>query len=446
MELSIELKQVQKLSPQMIQSMEILQMGMLELQAHVEQTLLENPALELESEESREEQPELLRKMEWLAANDRQNRWYYQEDARDLMDLVADPTEESLYDHLRLQLDMDHLPDELRRAVECVMAGLNRAGYLEESREELCARCGQSAQVLEQAENLVQGLEPAGVGARSLSQCLAIQLERKGQNGLALTIVRYYLEDMARNHYNRIAKETGETREKIQQACRQIRALEPRPGAPFAPRENPGYITADLFVTEENGCLTVTAGDRYLPVLRVSRYYQELLKNTDDAEVESYLTEKVRQANWLVKSIDQRRSTLQSCAELIVARQEEFFRFGAGHLRPMTLSDIAAEMGVHESTISRAVKGKYLQCSQGLFPLSYFFSRALQSNDGDAVSPECAKSAIRALISQENKRRPLSDQKLCELLDEQGVQLSRRTVAKYRDELGIPSTSGRREF
>lgn len=447
MELTIELKQVQNLSPQMIQSMEILQMGMQELQAHVEQTLLENPALELENEERREEQSELLRKMEWLSANDRQNRWYYQEDAQDLMDLVPDPAaEESLYEHLRLQLDMDRLPDALRQAVECILAGLDRAGYLEESREELSRRCGQSVQVLEQAEKLVQSLEPAGVGARSLAQCLALQLEGKGELGLALTIVRCYLEDMARNHYNRIAKETGASRKEIQQACRQIRQLEPKPGAPFAPREDPGYVTADLLVTEEDGQLTVTVIDRYLPVLKVSFYYQQLLRDTDDTAVGDYLTEKVRQARWLVKSIDQRRATLLSCANLIVARQESFFRGGAGHLRPMTLADIAGEMGVHESTVSRAVKGKYLQCSQGLFPLTYFFSRALPSGGNDGISPERVKSALRALIDGENKARPLSDQKLCELLEEQGMQLSRRTVAKYRDELGIQSTSGRREF
>jgi len=446
MELTLELKQTHKLSPQMIHSMEILQMGTQELQTYVEKILMENPTLELESEERREERPELVRKLEWLVANDRQNRWYHQEDARDLSELLADTESENLYDHLRTQLDLDRMPVRLSVAVDCILAGLNHAGYLEESREELAARCGQPLEIIASAEKLVQSLEPAGVGARSLSECLALQLERLGERGLPLTIVQNYLEDMARNHYRRISLETGAGREEIQRACQQIRALDPKPGSPYAPREAPSYITADLFVLEEDGKLVVTASDEFLPVLKVSSYYQQLLKETDDPEVDSYLTEKVRQAKWVVKSIEQRRSTLVSCADVIVARQERFFRSGAGHLRPMTLADVAGELGVHESTVSRAIKDKYLQCSQGLFPLTYFFSRALMANDSEGVSPEKAKNAIRCLIEQENKRHPISDQKLCDLLAEQDIQISRRTVAKYRDELGIPSTSGRKEF
>lgn len=446
MELTLELKQTHKLSPQMIHSMEILQMGTQELQTYVEKILMENPTLELESEERLEERPELMRKLEWLAANDRQNRWYHQEDARDMSELLAAPDSENLYDHLRMQLDLNRMPVRLGVAVDCILAGLNRSGYLEESREELSIRCGQSMETIASAEKLVQSLEPAGVGARSLSECLALQLERRGERGLALTIVQNYLEDMARNHYRRISLETGASREEIQQACRQIRTLDPKPGSPYAPREAPSYITADLFVIEEEGELVVAASDEFLPVLKVSSYYQQMLKETDDPEVDNYLTEKVRQAKWVVKSIEQRRGTLVKCAEAIVMRQERFFRSGAGHLRPMTLSDVAEELEIHESTVSRAIKDKYLQCSQGLFPLAYFFSRALMASDSEGVSPEKAKNAIRLLIEQEDKRHPISDQKLCNLLAEQEIQISRRTVAKYRDELGIPSTSGRKEF
>ena len=446
MELTMELKQTQKLSPQMIHSMEILQMGTQELQTYVEKTLMENPTLELESEEHREERPELLRKLEWLAANDRQNRWYHQDDAKDLMDLVAIPTEENLYDHLRMQIDLERLPERFAIAVDCVLAGLNQAGYLEESVEELAARCGQSVELVTRAETLVQSLEPVGVGARTLSQCLAIQLEGRGETGLALTIVRSYLEDMARNHYHRISKETGASREEIQQACRLIRTLDPKPGAPYAPREAPGYVTADILVMEEDGKLVVTTSDDFLPVLKVSGYYRQLMRDTDDTEVCEYLTEKISQAKWLVKSIDQRRSTLLNCANVIVSRQEEFFRRAGGHLKPMTLADVAGELEVHESTVSRAVKDKYLQCSRGMFPLSHFFSRALPSGGGDGIAPEEAKAVIRELIGREDKRKPLSDQKLCELLEQRDMLLSRRTVAKYRDEMGIPSTSGRKEF
>lgn len=445
MELSLELKQTQKLSPQRIQSMEILQMGTQELQSHVEKALLENPALDLENREQKNDRPELLQKMDWLIASDRQNRWYHKDELIDPISLIAAPDEESLYDHLRSQLDTERLPARLSLAVDCVLAGLNGNGYLEESTEELSARCGQPVTVVSRAEELVRGLEPAGVAARTLSECLSLQLTRSGEYGLALTIAQNFLEDMAKNHYNRIAKETGASREEIQQACKQIRSLEPRPGASFAPREAPGYIIPDLLVTEENGQLVITPGDDFLPTLKVSSYYRALMRETDEAEVQTYLEEKVRQAHWLVASIEQRKSTLISCARVIVSHQAPFFRRSSGTLQPLTMADVAAELDVHESTVSRAVKDKYIQCIQGTFPMSHFFSRALPAGS-DGVSPEQVKAAIRGLIDQEDKKRPLSDQKLCALLAEQKLILSRRTVAKYRDEMGIPPTSGRKEF
>lgn len=446
MELSMEIKQVQRLSPQMIQSMEILQMGTQELQEYVEKALLENPVLEGEVQRERGEDRELLRKLEWLNANDHQNRWYHREDAaEDWISNVADTSGENLYDYLRSQLDLRRLPPDLRRGVECVLTGLNANGYLEETAGELAARCGQSPEVIAQAEALVRGLEPAGVGARTLSECLALQLERRGEDGLAMTIVRSYLEDMARSHYHRISRETGASREEIQRACCEIRALEPRPGAAYSTGESPRYITPDVVVTELEGQLVVTVSDHTVPELKVSSYYQQLLQNTEETQVKDYLADKVRQACWVVKGIEQRRGTLLSCAQTIARRQEDFFLRG-GHLHPLTLADVAGDLNIHESTVSRAAKDKYLQCARGLYPLSYFFSRALPSGGGEGVSPERAKTAIRTLIDGEDRRKPLSDQKLCDLLGKQGLLLSRRTIAKYRDEMGIASTSGRKEF
>lgn len=445
MEVSLELKQTQKLSAQMIQSMEILQMGIPELQEYVETVLMENPTLELESEGRKEERPELLKKLDWLNATDHQNRWYHQGETQDLMDLASDSAGESLYDYLREQLDMERMSPQLQAAVDCVLTGLNHDGYLEESVEELAARSRTKREAVTKAVGMVQGLEPAGVAARSLSECLALQLKRNGQEGLALTIAQSYLEDMARNHFNRISKETGASREDIQHACNQIRKLNPRPGAPFAPKEIPGYIIPDLLVTEENGRLAVAVGDDFLPVLKVSSYYQHLMETCEEAEVQEYLAEKIRQATWVVKSIDQRKSTLLACARVIVARQKAFFTWGKSYLLPMTLADIAAEAGLHESTVSRAIRDKYIQCAQGVIPLNRLFSRAV-SSECDEVSPERAKDAIRNLIQSENKKKPLSDQKLCDLLSRQNLILSRRTVAKYRDEMGIPSTSGRKEY
>ena len=192
----------------------------------------------------------------------------------------------------------------------------------------------------------------------------------------------------------------------------------------------------------------VLANDYFFPSLHMSGYYQQLMKDTEDQEVKDYLTSKVRQAKWVVRSIEQRRSTLLSCAQCILELQEPFFRKGPGHLSPMSLADVAQRLEVHESTVSRAIRDKYLQCSMGVYPLSYFFSRSLGgSGDGEeGASPEAAKILLRKLVEEEDKAHPLSDQKLSQLMGEQGCVISRRTVAKYRDELGIPSTTGRRQY
>ncbi len=453
MELGLSLKQTQTLSPQMMQAMEILQMGSQELLEYIQETLQENPVLE--SEEARlpaesEEDALLRRKLEWLDATDRQNRWYHREEARDLTDnipgaLDADRGEESLYHHLRGQIAFDALEPELAAAVECVLQSLNANGRLDEPEEDLALHAGVSAARIGEAIALVQSLEPAGVCARSLSECLCIQLRRRGETGLPLTIASRYLEEMGRDHYNRIARETGADREEIRAACRVIRSLDPRPGSGFAPREMPGYITPDLVVVKFADHFEILSNDYYFPTLKVSSYYHQLMKETEEETVREYLTGKVRQAKWVLRSMEQRKNTLLSCAECILSRQEAFFRDGPGHLRPLTLADVAGMLEVHESTVSRAVKDKYIQCMYGVFPMSYFFSRAVPALGGEAVSAERAKSVLRALIGGENRKKPLSDQKLTELLAAQGICISRRTVAKYRDEMGIPSTSGRKD-
>ena len=223
--------------------------------------------------------------------------------------------------------------------------------------------------------------------------------------------------------------------------------MNPQPGTGFAARENLTYINPDIFVVSFHDHFELLTNDYFFPKLHLSGYYKDLMGETEDQEVKEYLTDKVRQAKWVVRSIEQRRSTLMSCAECILDTQEAFFRKGPGHLVPMGLADVAAKLGVHESTVSRAIKDKYIQCSQGVYPLSYFFSRSLGPAQGEAgATPDAAKALLKKLVAEEDKKKPLSDQKLCLLMAEQGCQLSRRTVAKYRDELGIPSTTGRKEY
>ena len=461
MELQLHVKQTQTLSPQMVQAMEVLQMGTQELLEYIQETLQENPTLESEDpreqprpvelqepQEGGEDWSQLRRKLEWLEDTDRQNSWYHRQEVQDEEQTAAyetaAPMEESLFDHLRGQVRFRELDRRLATAVLGVLESLNRCGWLDEDDGELAERLGLPSALVAEAVALVQGLEPAGVGARSLSECLVLQLRRQGETGLAVTIAQRYLEDMGRDHYNRIAKETRSSREAVQDACRQIRALSPRPGSAFGCQDTARYIVPDLLVTREEGRFEVAANDRYFPALRLSGYYRQLSQDTEDKQVQEYLSGKLRQAKWVMRSVEQRRSTLLSCAICLVARQEAFFLHGPGHLQPLSLRDVAEAVAVHESTVSRAVKDKYLQCAFGVFPLSYFFSRSVGGEEG--TSPSRAKAALTALIRDEDKKKPLSDQKLVELLGAQGVELSRRTVAKYRDELGIPSTTGRKEF
>lgn len=446
MELSLQMKQTQKLSPQIIQAMEILQMGSQELQEYVDELLLENPVLERKEAEDRAGADELLRKMEWLVGDSRHHAGRSGADSTAMLPVAVQPRTEGLYEHLRDQIEFQKMPVPLRRAVEGVLTGLDANGYLEESVEELAHRCGQSKQTVEQALELVQSLEPAGVGASNLAQCLELQLKRCGEQGLALAIVRSHLEDMAKNRYHKIMQKMGASREAVHRACQLIRTLSPKPGAAFAPMELPGTLLPDLMVSEEGDKLLVSVNDAPGPLLRVNAYYRWLLAESDDPQVRDYLAAKMRQADWVVKGIEQRRTTLLRCGQRIAVAQEAFFRKGPGHLKPMTMSDLAVELGVHASTVSRTVRDKYLQCSFGVFPLSYFFSRALSGPEGEEATAEQAKAAIHALIQGEDKCSPLSDQKLCDLLAQQELFLARRTVAKYREAMGIAPAAGRRAY
>lgn len=448
-ELGLDLKQTQTLSPQMMQAMEILQMGSQELLEYIGEVLQENPVLESESADSGEDMALLRRKLDWLNSTDVQNRWYHKQDAEDGFDpldrAAADPMEESLYYYLRSQVRFETLSPELARVLDYLMSSLSANGWLDEPAGDLCTHLGATRKTVDKATALLQSLEPAGVGARDLRECLRLQLLRRGENGLPLTIVEHYLEDMSRDHYNLIARETGASRTELQAACALIRSLNPRPASGFSDRAHLPYLTPDLVVVNFEDHFEILTNDSYLPSLRLSGYYSRLYKESGDTQVKDYLNGKLRQAKWVIRSVEQRRSTLMRCAQCIVDRQEPFFRHGPGHLRPMLMADVAAELEVHESTVSRAVKDKYIQCAHGLFPLGYFFSRSL-GTDGEGASPEQAKQLLRELTDGEDKAHPLSDQKLSQLMAERGVELSRRTVAKYRGELGIPSTAGRKIF
>ena len=460
MELSMSMKQTQTLSPQMMQSMEILQMGSQELLEYIQDQVQENPVLEVEEKYGKGDDTAVLqRKLEWLESTDAQNRYYHQQDTEDdEKDPISnygtvDEREENLYLYVLSQLEVMDLEPELLPVGRFLVESLNQNGWLDESVEDLAEELAKPVELVEKALAAVQSLEPAGVGARNLSECLVLQLQRRHEDsGLAIRIARDFLDPLSKSRYGLIAKSLGVCQEEVRTACDLIRTLNPRPGGGFAARENLVYINPDLFVVNFPDHFELLTNDYFFPNLNISGYYCRMLKSTEDNEVKDYLMGKVRQAKWVVHSIEQRRSTLLRCAECILEFQEEFFRRGPGHLKPMCLADIAQKVGVHESTVSRTVRDKYLQCASGVYPLSYFFSRSLGApaarpgTEENASSPDFAKALLKRLIGGEDKRKPLSDQKLCELTSQEGCALSRRTVAKYRDELGIPSTTGRKQY
>ena len=456
MELNISQKQTQTLSPQMMQSMEILQMGSQELLEYIEEVVQENPVLEpSEQYDKQDEFSTLRRKLEWLESTDPQNRYYHQQDTEEEEDPLrnygtVEDQEENLYYYVLSQLRVLELEPELMDAAAFVVESLNQNGWLDEDVPTLAKALGESEELVQKALEVVQSLEPAGVAARSLAECLRLQLVRRTPvNQLALKIVEEYLDPLSKTRYGLIARELKVTPEEVREACDLIRSLNPRPGTGFAARENLTYINPDIIVVSFPDHFELLTNDYFFPTLHISGYYTKLMKEEqEDEHLKEYLTGKVRQAKWVVRSIEQRRSTLMSCAECILDFQEAFFRKGPGHLVPLSLADVADRLGVHESTVSRAVKDKYIQCSMGVYPLSYFFSRSLGTprQEGESSSPDAAKALLKKLIAEEDKRKPLSDQKLCELMSAQGCALSRRTVAKYRDELNIPSTTGRKQY
>lgn len=448
MRLELSAKLTQKLSPQILQSMKLLQMTMPELLAYVQEQLQENPVLE--SGEGSDDVSQMQRRMEQLESLDAcppPPPPSSDDDGPDPLNrygAVRDDTE-TLYSHLCAQLEASDAEKCVRAVAVYFAQGLDKNGYLDEDCADVSARLGLPLSKIEAGLALLQSLDPAGVGARSLRECLLLQLRRaEGNCALAIEIVQNHLEDVGRSYYQSIARAQNVSVAEVYAACHQIRALDPRPGSRYGSDAPAVYIRPDLLVTKTETGFEVTMNDNYMPRLGISGYYRRLASETADEAVRDYLSLKIKQAQWVIGGIEQRRTTLLGCAQEIVQRQEMFFRRGRGHLVPMTQSELADILGVHESTVSRTIRGKYLQCCFGIYPLDFFFSRALGDGCGGEVSAESAKECIRALVAGESPKKPLSDQKLTELLAEKGIALSRRTVAKYREELGIPNTAGRR--
>ena len=440
--LKTELRQNLKLTPQLMQSMEVLQMNSQELLEYIGKLTEENPMLEQEDSPAlRSAYEELRQKASWIdggvyGATFSHDETGYEERG------AADRETESLEAFLCDQLDRCHLAKPLLALSKYISEMVDEDGYLMQEDLDSLTELKIPQPLIDKAIQTVQSLEPAGVGARTLSECLLLQLGRKPElPPYVAQIVSRFLPELGKKHYGPISKELGISVADIQEAEALIASLEPRPGQAFQPSEPTVYVRPDIFVLEEDGIWQVVLNEYYLPRVSISNYYERLLKESDEKETRDYLRQKMQQAKWLLNSLERRGGTLRRCAEAILEAQLPFFSGRTGDLTPMSLTSLAEALELHPSTISRATQGKYLQCRQGTYPLRYFFSRAVGEQ---GPSQQAVKQRLLKLVRDEDPHHPLSDQRLCTLLAEDGIQVARRTVAKYRLELGIGSSTARK--
>lgn len=473
----LELKLAQKLilTPQLQQSIKLLQLPQLELSQMLNQELMENPLLEESSERESEDQHENLE----LTRNEERAQEplddvetplekifgfttdeYFEERGSDGRDLgyfsdgmeTHSPFERSdnkvdLQEHLLWQLRLSRTSDPIRRIAEMVMGNLNEDGYLQASTEEIAKMAETDVNMVEEAIGLIREFDPPGVGARNLQECLLLQLKPlKLDNTLVEKILTDGFGELEKKKYKQLATKFKMPLDDILHAVKIIEGLEPRPGRNFS-REEVVHITPDVYIEESDGKFIIILNDEGIPKLRLSNYYRSLLskKSSLGKEEKQFLEEKLRSAVWLLKSLGQRKKTIYRITESILKFQQEFFKQGIEHLKPLNLKDIATDLGMHQSTISRVTSNKYLQCPRGLFSFRFFLSNAVHSEQGD-VSSSTVKDIIKQLIANEDPHAPLSDKGIYEILNRRDITIARRTVAKYREELRIPSHSKRKKW
>ena len=367
------------------------------------------------------------------------------DDETDFEPTVGD--QDSLLDHLLVQLQFTDLKQKELVIATYIIENIDENGYLDLTPEEVVVKFLVDVEVYNRLLTVIQGFEPIGVGARNLQECLKLQiLADEKSHLLALAIVERHLKDLAENKLAVIAKALNARLEDVQRATDYIKTLEPKPGRKFNGNTEVRYIVPDVAVEKHREGYQVIINDSTAPKLHISSFYQSVLETEAQDEASEYISKKLNAALRLIKSIEQRRNTIFKVVTAIVEEQKDFFDRGPLYLKTLTLKEIADMVGVHESTVSRAVSGKYLQCVHGLFEIKYFFQSGVSSDMGDGVSAETVKKIIKEQIDKEDQKKPVSDQHLADLLNELGIKISRRTVAKYRDELLIPATSKRKRF
>lgn len=471
---TMNLSQSLVITPQLQQAIKLLQMSRMELESAVRSELEENPILE-EAEVLREE--DLQRTKEAATeiqvgtgetidtqAQDPQKQdefeWesYFEQNQKPPQAGMAGSEEimnyenaisatQTLHDHLTWQVKMNGFSEYEEKIADLLMSYIDDDGYIKTPLEQISAEEKLPLEDLEDTLSLIHEFDPAGVGARDLKECLLIQAKHLEEDTQDLVLlINNHLKDLEKKNYDAIAKAMGRELEEIIEMCKIIYSMDPKPGRAYVTNETQ-YVTPDVYVYKVGDDYVVSLNEDGLPRLKISNFYKNVLKGgKSEDKTQDYIQEKLRSAVWLIKSIHQRQRTIYKVAESIVKHQREFFEKGAAHLKPMILRDIANDIGMHESTVSRVTTSKYVHTPQGIYELKYFFNSGISSSDGDALASESVKLKIKDLVAKEDTKNPLSDQKIVELLKLEGIQIARRTVAKYRDMLKILPSSQRKKF
>jgi RNA polymerase sigma-54 factor len=457
----------QVLAPQLQQSLLILQAPLLELRNLVQQEMETNPVLEeLPNEPDSDERSDadtaadekFKEEFDKLAKLDEEWRDYMaqstsysgrSQEAEDKRQFFFDSitTQETLQQHLMGQLNQNVLNSSDRKTAELIIGNIDDNGFLQITPEEMALNTGLPQEDFENMLTLIQSFYPPGVGARDLRECLLIQLKREGrQASLEYKIISEHMQDLGKRRFPEIARRMGISVEQVQKCANSIARLDPRPGAIFAQAPQ-NYVLPDVTVEKVNGTYQVILNGEQIPHLRISNTYKDIMaQDGKGSDVKDYIRDKIRSGKFLIKSIHQRQQTISNIAHQIVSRQREFFDKGSSHLKPMTMVQIADAVGVHETTVSRAISGKYMATPQGVFDMKYFFTPGYQTSSGESMSNTSVKGAILDLVKNEGGGAPLSDKEIVEILSKRGIPIARRTVAKYRTELNILPSNMRRKY
>ncbi len=455
-------RQIQILAPQLRQSLELLQAPMLELRTMIQNELQQNPTLEekpvdippLEVEtvgSAVDDAKELNFKEEFAVLSRIDEEWcrYFMQgqdyepydpgaEQRRRFFMDSQVQKKSLQEHLEHQLALAGISEKDHQLGGLIIGNINDDGFLTQDIEELAASAASDPAHMRDILALIQDLDPVGVGTRNLKECLLLQLERLGQgDSLAARIARDHLQLLGNKHIKEIAHALDVPIEDVQQAAKVIATLEPKPGRAFNP-ESPHYILPDVLVERVEGQYRVILNDDEIPGLRISKHYRELMHTAGTADdVKTYIKDRIRSGLFLIKSVAQRQHTLYRVSMAIVNAQQEFLDQGIAQLKPLTMAEVARTVGLHETTICRCIANKHMQTPRGLFEMKYFFTPGLKTADGKTMSNKTVQDLLMALIAKEDSRHPLSDHELLEKLTVQGINIARRTIAKYRIALKI---------